>query len=495
MNKRILIYTDTTQTDYSVQEENGWLVVPVVMMTEGVRHGSAGPVLHLEDYYSKNPQAWNGAPVTAGHPLTNEGEQVSVNSVSQEQWVVGHLRNAHVEDGKLKATCYIDRQRAIAINPEVVNYISEGKKLEVSIGAFTEDAAKMGTHDGEDYERVTMSYHPDHLALLPGERGACSWQDGCGIRNNKANDKEKDMEEYLQDLKEKAKEGKGVANNLQDNQIGFMEISRKIQNKLDRMDSDIRLHFLQEVFDNHFVYKVRNRDSGEESFFQLDYSITDEEEIQFEGEPSEVRREVEFVPMQSNKEDDDCGCKKIKMKRTNFNKNNKKDKTMSEKDKGQPSSEVMTKVVGLVNNEQTRFGESDQDWLLNLTTNQLTKLEPKEPEAPEVTREQAIQALEEDLGDVDKVKELVTNEVKEKIETGLNTYDKIRENLVNKIQNHTSEEDWPAEELQDMETKTLQKLEKSVRPVDYSGQAPVNNADSEDAGGAGHLLPAGINAE
>jgi len=42
-----------------------------------------------------------------------------------------------------------------------------------------------GVWNEEEYHSIVRNYRPDHLALLPGAIGACSWEDGCGIRANK----------------------------------------------------------------------------------------------------------------------------------------------------------------------------------------------------------------------------------------------------------------------------------------------------------------------
>jgi hypothetical protein len=38
--------------------------------------------------------------------------------------------------------------------------------------------------NGEEYEETLYDFIPDHIALLPNELGACSWADGCGVREN-----------------------------------------------------------------------------------------------------------------------------------------------------------------------------------------------------------------------------------------------------------------------------------------------------------------------
>lgn len=38
------------------------------------------------------------------------------------------------------------------------------------------------------FKRIARNLNPDHLALLPGGTGACSWEDGCGVRANERKD-------------------------------------------------------------------------------------------------------------------------------------------------------------------------------------------------------------------------------------------------------------------------------------------------------------------
>jgi len=470
-----------TQPDYQVRREDNLLIVPVVMMTEGVRSGSGGPILHLAKYFSQNVNAWNGAPVTAGHPI-QDGGHVSVNEVDKAHWVVGYLRNARVEDNKLKADAYIDQQRAIAVNPEVLNYINEGKKLEVSIGAFTGNSIEEGQYDGWEYNSVTVSYQPDHLALLPGSRGACSWSDGCGIR---VNENKEDKEDKMSNNKN---EKLIVAyNGLQNNKMGFVELSRSIQSKLDKKDSDTKFHYLSEVYDSYFVFQIKDKNSGTQNYYKQEYKINDAGEIQITGSPVQVKRKIEYVPIQSSEE---CGCDMVRTKYTNNN-NSNKEEVMSDTKKDTPSGEVMDKVSSLVNNEQTRFTKSDRNWLLQLNEDQLRTLEPTDPPKPEVNREDAIQVLQEDLQDIEKVKELVPESIKEQIELGLKAYQDERDKLIESIQTNTSKEDWPEETLKEMETDVLQRLEKTTRKTDFSGNGPIVNS-SGDGEEEEKLLPAGV---
>jgi hypothetical protein len=160
------------------------LVVPVVMMVEGVHCGSAGPLFHSIEELGKYPASWNGIPVSIQHP-EQDGQYISANSPEVlERQTVGQVFNTRTEGNKLKAECWVDIERIMSISPEAYAYLNSKRPLEVSIGVFTDDVDTEGEWNGEHYSAIATNHRPDHLALLPGGTGACSWADGAGIRIN-----------------------------------------------------------------------------------------------------------------------------------------------------------------------------------------------------------------------------------------------------------------------------------------------------------------------
>lgn len=141
---------------------NRSIYAPVVMAIADVPMN--GSILPEEEY---RPRAWIGRPVTLGHPTRN-GEF----RAAEERDRVGTIANAWVQDGKLMGTLKLD---ADAVPSRVKRLIEDEGTLDVSTGYFSQD-----TMSG-DYA-VNRDVIPDHLALLPDEDGACSWQDGCGLR-------------------------------------------------------------------------------------------------------------------------------------------------------------------------------------------------------------------------------------------------------------------------------------------------------------------------
>lgn len=165
------------------------LVVPVVMMVEGVHSGSHGPLLHLAEELGRFPGSWDGIPVVVQHPEI-DGVPVSANSPKViDNEMVGKVYNTKMEDKKLKAEVWLDESRLEQVSPRAFAAIKNKEELDVSIGVFTDQEKKEGEYNGVTYEEIARNHRPDHLALLPGANGACGWKDGCGIRLNSENNK------------------------------------------------------------------------------------------------------------------------------------------------------------------------------------------------------------------------------------------------------------------------------------------------------------------
>jgi hypothetical protein len=165
------------------------LVVPVVMMVEGVHIGSFGPLFHSIDELGKFPESWNGRPVVINHPSIG-GQYVSANDPEiMDKQTVGYIYNTCVKDGKkLAAEAWIDEEKLRLLSEEILTQIQAGIPLEVSLGMFLEEELTPGDWNEEHYESIARNLRPDHLALLPGAVGACSLIDGCGLGVNKNNE-------------------------------------------------------------------------------------------------------------------------------------------------------------------------------------------------------------------------------------------------------------------------------------------------------------------
>jgi len=186
--KNLNIYRNTTsyQGINKQFEEKDYIVVPVVMMVEGVHNGSHGPLLHTAQELGKIPASWDGRPVVVNHPKDAFGNYISANIPEVlEDNAVGFVFNTQFVDNKLKAEAWINPDKLSNVDNELLTKIRAGEIIEVSVGVFSDEIPQEGDWNGEHYTAIATNHRPDHLALLSKDKGACSIEDGCGIRVNK----------------------------------------------------------------------------------------------------------------------------------------------------------------------------------------------------------------------------------------------------------------------------------------------------------------------
>jgi hypothetical protein len=180
-NRMIFFTAESTRT-ITRTNQNGtdFLIAPVIALVPGVLNGE----LALAEEVSKYLDSWNGIPVPLGHPQDGSGSYVSANTPDIVSESPGRFWNATWEDGKLKGEIWIDVGKVEEIGGEALETyqrIERGDPVEVSTAYFRDQENTPGTWDGEQYSIIQRNLRPDHLALLPDEIGACSWEDGCGV--------------------------------------------------------------------------------------------------------------------------------------------------------------------------------------------------------------------------------------------------------------------------------------------------------------------------
>lgn len=217
------------------------IVAPVIILVEGVHRGSGGSLYYPAEVLKNVAQFWNGMPVPVHHPELN-GTPISCNSPDIiEKQSVGRLWNVQYEaepKPRLKGELYIDVQKAKTVSLPVIEALQNNTPLEVSTGLFSTDDPTPGKWNEETYDAIVKDMRPDHLALLPGGKGACSWKDGCGVRANEEGDVVwRKIAAYFKPLFDKLKEGKDVKLVAQ-NEDGSGAIAVRVNSDDVRPDSD-----------------------------------------------------------------------------------------------------------------------------------------------------------------------------------------------------------------------------------------------------------------
>ena len=167
-----------------------YLVAPITSIVPGVLNGSQGALYYPDDEVARDPLAWNGMPLVFWHPKDAEGNHVSARSPAiQNKFGAGFLYES-VFNGKLQHEGWFDEELTLArdkaFGTNVYHRLEVGEPIEMSTGLFTdnEPAPKGSHHNGVPYSYIARNYRPDHIAVLPDQKGACSNRDGCGINVN-----------------------------------------------------------------------------------------------------------------------------------------------------------------------------------------------------------------------------------------------------------------------------------------------------------------------
>lgn len=281
------------------------------------------------------------------------------------------------------------------------------------------------------------------------------------------------MNDLLKTFKEIAKQGYAVS--LISNEQGYQELLSLLSQKLDSMDNDERTYFLEEVYADYVVYRIRDRNGGGGTLYKRSYTISGNE-VTLGETPVEVRKEVSYVTME--------------MKRTKQSINNNKTKG------GPEMSDKLcceAKVDALIANKATKFTLQDREWLLTQEESVIDKLEPivvQESKEPVVVNDaEVINTFKSTLKTIEDYTALMPEEMREQFNQGVKLYNEHRTGLVQSIMDNTEKGVWEESDLTAMETAQLEKIAKSVTKTDYSGQG-----GSSIQGNAGEtpLLPAGV---
>ena len=239
------------------------LVASATLIVPGVLNGSKGALLYTEEELGKNPEAWNGVPIVVYHPTAN-GVHVSARTLDVlNSRGVGIVLNSR-SNGKLTAELWFEIEATSRVDNRILTALGKGSQIELSTGLFTDNEQKEGEFEGTSYEAIARNYRPDHLAILPDEKGACSIADGCGVLTN------------------------GIkVNELTHDQL-YSLLSSQLRAKFTQD------HWVDEVFDNLIIFRTGDK------LFKLSYTKSDTEVVLSNDTPVEVVRETKFVSV--NKE-------------------------------------------------------------------------------------------------------------------------------------------------------------------------------------------------
>lgn len=269
-------------------EGREFIVVPMVILTEGVHSGSSGPMLYPKDELSKTPVVWNHKPIVVYHPEMN-GQGISACDPSViTNRKVGVMMNTMFEGGRLKSEAWIEKSRADLVDNRIMEAIEKNEMMELSTGVYVDEDPTSGDWSGESYAAIARNYRPDHLALLPDKIGACSIADGAGFLRNEGKEKNpiaKALQRVLQRMG--LVENELSHSNLRENLA--MQLRKRFN--ADPVSSSTTpgpMLWVEDVYSNFVIYELNNK------LFRIGYTANDTGVTLSEDAPIEVIRVTEY---------------------------------------------------------------------------------------------------------------------------------------------------------------------------------------------------------
>jgi uncharacterized protein YifN (PemK superfamily) len=422
------------------------LVVPMVMLTEGVHSGSEGPYLYDKEELSKRPEVWNMKPVVVYHP---DGPTACTPEVINNRGV-GVIMNTRW-DGRLVAEAWLEKDKLEQVDSRVAEAIANETMLELSTGLFADSDEESGTFDGgdceEDYQGRLYNFGPDHLAILPDQVGACSMEDGAGFYRNARGDQVRLSRQWMQYFNALS------ANEKREQLEALLYVEGKYT-------------YVVDITDNSVIYE------RDEKFYEREYEA-DGDVLKLVGVPWSVVRKISYIPVSNAKEIESM---------------NKEQKQL---------------INELISNEATQWGEDDREWLAGHELDVLRRFTPIKNEDPEdkETNEPVTTSKKKDevtpVANTDQpkpvtVEEALTSlpeEIQNTLRESLARDNEEKGGLIDAI---TKNERcaFTKEELQDRSLKELRNLAALATPpeqvqgqptiINYSGQGePVSNSGDD----------------
>jgi hypothetical protein len=396
-------------------EGRSCIAVPVSLLVEGVHAGNKGPMFYPKSEISKFPQAWNGVPVPIDHPVNANGIPCSCNDPTViEKRVVGRLWNCAYTGDKLKGEIWVDVEKLSEVSPGTLSRIQDGGVLEVSTAFYSDEIPALGEWNGETYEGRIANLRPDHLAILPDTKGACSVEDGCGIGINIKGGKMKSKVPFgvVRNMQSKAgwltpdtakKLYRGFVAGLNtpvitNVDVSFDDIRTQLWSYLQGIDTDDLEHYIKEVYVDKFIYTQEPGNGSDlgPAYYSLDYTVDTEGEVSVGKTPVEVIYKKEYIPVKDAQTEDtdtqDEGVASDPAPEPSTNQT-QKGNTMANQNTNTKKEcpECKDVIKQLMEVPDTPLTNADTEWLDKMPLDQLKKLLPRDEDKQPMTNTAAQQ--------------------------------------------------------------------------------------------------------
>lgn len=307
MQKRVNIVT--TVNAKNIQRAGNRLVIKdmVPIVDDIVMNGGKYPGEEI----AKGYKSLDGVPAPAGHPKDSKGNYISARNgeALMSAYIGAVVTNSRHTGGRVLVDLEINEDQANAMpeGRELVGRLTramngeEVEPIHVSTGLLLQKMQGNGKSRGKSYSWIAKNMDFDHVAILLNEEGAGTPKEGVGLFLNSAGEQEKievcklNPADAIEDKRNSLM--RWIAALVGNSEMSFSEIGELLQAEMGGY-SEASRGYVCEIYSKEFIYRSRD-----DRYYKQAYFIDAEGVVSLQGEPVEVRREVEFKEVQSNREE------------------------------------------------------------------------------------------------------------------------------------------------------------------------------------------------
>lgn len=275
------------------------LVVPTVMMTEGVHEGSAGPGFYSAVELMKSDFQWNHMPIVVYHSEDENGKPKSARDpdVLNAQ-KIGLVLNTKTRGKKQHTEAWLDYKLTKKTDKRIIAALENNQKVEVSTGVGVRKVRQKGKWGDETYKWKAANITPDHLAVLPDQKGACSIEDGAGMLQFNAAFKKLGPPERKVLRRAVVNALKRVGAAFVNNELSFGDTTSAVSSALAAAYGEKGKYWRGYIVDLYPTYVVFCTDYGVSGvYYKVSYTVSKSGTVSLGDDKKEVVRTTEYKPV------------------------------------------------------------------------------------------------------------------------------------------------------------------------------------------------------
>lgn len=270
----------TVSTDIRTEQLDGkeWLVAPCVAIVEGVLNGLYVPSAEIEI----STPSWNGRPIPVHHPKANTANE----PITIQNQVIGYFYQSQFKNNSLHGEMWLDMAKANSLGGDaltVITTIQNGGMIEVSTAYWAYTTSQAGEFNGVPYTDITTHILPDHIAVLPGDEGACNINDGCGVpRKNQRSEQPMKMilfkccnDDSITELEPlELDENRNATFHFNVEGVSHRETNQILKTAVNFVTDIANDYYIwvTDVWDSYFVYEIETNGDAN-GYWKRDYTI------------------------------------------------------------------------------------------------------------------------------------------------------------------------------------------------------------------------------